>query len=189
MTAFSDMISALCAEVHAANVEAGWWPQDKGQRNRGEVMMLIVSELGEASVGALDDAQDDHLPHLPMFAVELADTAIRLMDLLGADMDAFDVGSTVDEAVPMYEVQLAGRSVDEKLMAVVRNISHAMEAHRKGRVFIYVTMLSHALATVIAIARLHDVNLFDIVAQKREYNAVRADHKLENRAKPGGKAY
>lgn len=189
--AYLGAISAHCAEVHLANVEAGWWPEDKSQRNRGEVMMLIVSELAEASVGAIDDAMDDHLPYLPMFDVELADTAIRLMDLLGADMDEVEIGDTVTERMvdAWTDATFAAQPVDVQLMRVVRCVASAMEAHRKGRQFMYVTWLGCALVATFAVAKAHDIDLPDVIAQKRAYNAQRADHKPENRVLPGGKAY
>jgi hypothetical protein len=34
-----------------------------------------------------------------------------------------------------------------------------------------------------------NLDLADIIEQKRAYNANRADHKLENRLKAGGKAF
>ena len=67
---------------------AGWWtdlatggPKD---RNDGEMLMLMVSELAEAMEGLRKNLQDDKLPHRPMVEVELADTLIRIFDYAGA---------------------------------------------------------------------------------------------------------
>lgn len=67
---------------------AGWWtdlatglPKD---RNDGEMLMLMVSELSEAMEGLRKNLQDDKLPHRPMVEVELADTLIRIFDYAGA---------------------------------------------------------------------------------------------------------
>jgi NTP pyrophosphatase (non-canonical NTP hydrolase) len=46
------------------------------QRNDGEMLMLIVSELGEA----LEALRHNNIPH---FEEEIADTFIRLFDLCG----------------------------------------------------------------------------------------------------------
>jgi NTP pyrophosphatase (non-canonical NTP hydrolase) len=53
------------------------------QRNVGELLMLTVSELGEALEGARKDRMDEHLPHRKNFEVEIADAFIRLFDLCG----------------------------------------------------------------------------------------------------------
>lgn len=38
----------LIKKIHLDNKEKGFWPEDNSQRNVGEMLMLIVSELGEA---------------------------------------------------------------------------------------------------------------------------------------------
>ncbi len=71
-------VSAWIKECHSVSREKGFW--DKG-RNVGEMMMLIVSELGEAveahRLGNFGVAKKD------TFEDELADTAIRLFDMCG----------------------------------------------------------------------------------------------------------
>lgn len=69
-------------EVHAANQK--WW-QDMNtgsplKRNKGELLMLIVSEVAEAMEGERKDLMDDKLPHRKMAEVELADALIRILD-------------------------------------------------------------------------------------------------------------
>jgi len=107
--------------VHARH--AHWW-QDPAtgtpiERNVGELLMLIVSELAEGMEGHRKSLMDDKLSHRPMLEVELADAVIRIFDAAGG-----------------LKLDLAGA-----------------------------------------------------VAEKLAYNAVRADHKPENRLKPGGKKY
>lgn len=53
-------------------------------RNKGELLMLTVSEIAEAMEGERKSLPDDHLPHRPMVEVEIADTFIRLLDYAGA---------------------------------------------------------------------------------------------------------
>ena len=76
----------LSAIVHAAN--AKWWHNiDTGERidrNRGELLMLMVSELAEAMEGCRKNLMDDHLKHRRMEEVELADCLVRIFDYAGA---------------------------------------------------------------------------------------------------------
>lgn len=55
----------------------------KKDRNTGELLMLITSELAEAMEGDRKNLMDDKLPHRKMFEVEIADALIRLLDLAG----------------------------------------------------------------------------------------------------------
>ena len=128
-------VNALCADIHAHNIAAGWWTdlasgislgdavRDRhsrlGHALVAEKLCLVHSEVSEAMEGHRKSLPDDKLPHRPMVEVELADACIRIFDLAGAL--GLDLGGAIEE--------------------------------------------------------------------KRAYNAQRADHKLENRLKAGGKAY
>lgn len=87
-------------------------------------------------------------------------------------------------------------NVAEKLCLVHSEISEAMEGHRKNLMDDHLphrTMIEVELAdAVIRIADLAGAMRLDVggaIAEKLEYNKSRADHKLENRIKTGGKAY
>ena len=114
-------LNTLSKEIFAANHH--WWHDLKTgkrlNRNKGELLMLIVSEIAEAMEGERKDIMDDHLPQRKMAEVELADALIRIFDYAGA------FGYDLDGAL----------------------------------------------------------------AEKRAYNAVRADHKPESRLAPGGKKF
>ncbi len=74
-------------EVAAANKK--WWVSlEDGVtplvRNKGEMLMLMVSEIAEAMEGERKDLMDDKLPHRKMAEVELADCMIRIFDYCAA---------------------------------------------------------------------------------------------------------
>lgn len=63
-----------------------WHFTEDGQKiegNKGERLMLIVSEIAEAMEGERKDLMDDKLPHRKMAEVELADALIRIFDYAG----------------------------------------------------------------------------------------------------------
>lgn len=88
-------LSGLCQAAHAAARERGWY--DDGDRNVGELLMLVVTELSEA----MEDARSTPRVLLGIitecdgrpegFAIEIADAVIRIGDLcahLGVDLEA-----------------------------------------------------------------------------------------------------
>ena len=81
-TASSVTIAELMLVIERDN--ARWWRDlNTGKpidRNIGELLMLMVSELSEAMEGHRKNLMDDKLPHRKMFEVELADLVIRVLD-------------------------------------------------------------------------------------------------------------
>lgn len=64
-----------------------WWFDEFDapvSRNKGELLMLMVSEIAEAMEGVRKNLMDDKLPHRKMEEVELADCVIRILDYAGA---------------------------------------------------------------------------------------------------------
>lgn len=64
-----------------------WWQNpETGEsihRNKGELLMLIVSEIAEAMEGERKGLKDDKLPHRMSAEVELVDALIRIFDYAG----------------------------------------------------------------------------------------------------------
>jgi NTP pyrophosphatase (non-canonical NTP hydrolase) len=114
-------INTLVKSCHHLAKHAGWWDGllPPAQGTVAEKLLLIHSEVSEATEGFRKDLMDDKLPHRKMIEVELADALIRIFDLAGAM--GLDLGGAV--------------------------------------------------------------------AEKLAYNATRADHRPENRAKEGGKKF
>lgn len=79
-------LNELAKRCHEAN--AKWWQNpatgERIERNKGELLALIHSEISECLEGERKNLQDDKLPHRKMAEVELADTLIRIFDYAGA---------------------------------------------------------------------------------------------------------
>lgn len=84
------ILNVIAKGVH--EVSKQWWqdlstglPKD---RNVGELICLIHSELSEAMEGHRKNLMDDKLPHRKMIEVELADAMIRIFDMAeGLNLD------------------------------------------------------------------------------------------------------
>lgn len=48
-------LNKLAEEIHQINVDNGFWPTSKDERNKSELLMLIVSELAEAMEALRDN--------------------------------------------------------------------------------------------------------------------------------------
>ncbi len=78
-------IGALAHHIHARQLR--WWTNAKGRkinRNAGELIALMHSELSEGLEALRKSSPDSHLPHRPGIEVELADTVIRILDFCAA---------------------------------------------------------------------------------------------------------
>ena len=93
-------IEALCYLSSQTAEKAGWYYDQKTgeriERNTGEVLMLMVTELAEGFEAWRRDLMDDKLPHRPGLEVEFADVFLRIADTakaLGLDLG----GATVEK--------------------------------------------------------------------------------------------
>lgn len=88
------------------------------------------------------------------------------------------------------------RPVPELLMLCVSELAEAMEGHRKGlqddklpQYDMLTVELADCVIRIMDFAGGMNLPLAGALADKLAFNAQRADHKPENRAKSGGKAY
>lgn len=179
------------ADIHARNVAAGWWADPKtgeslkGKRPALQLLALVHSEVSEGLEGLRKNLMDDKLPDRPMIEVELADAEIRTYDFMGG----FDLE-------PVMDTGYCGRAFYQ-----LRNVTTPAEA--LGLLHIVISNASiemiegnpeagnAATMIIVFIHAIADKFGYDIDGArdaKLAYNLTREDHKIENRAKAGGKA-
>lgn len=185
----SDVV-ALAAEIHGDNIRAGWWKKDPETgrtlaRNIGELLALVHSEISEADHGMEHNLADDKLPHRSMPEVELADTSIRVLDILGYYEGQWTYPNA--DGPPLALPEYAYWSDWCRLMH--RKTTEALEGFRKGNKDKGCRALVDLLGVIHFCAVLFRMDLTGAIAEKRAFNAQRADHKPENRAAAGGKQF
>lgn len=134
-------------------------------------------------------------------SMKLREAGAYLQDFChGASLNAgwwFDPKTGIDLRLEINSDSRFGKAlVAEKLCLAHSEISEAMEGHRKGlmdeklphRKAIEVE-LADALIRIFDLGGALNLDLGGAIVEKMAYNATREDHKLENRAEVGGKAY
>ncbi len=109
-------INELVEACYKASFSAGWHTDlSTGKlkdRNRAEMLMLMVSEIAECMEGERKNLMDTHLPHRPMAEVELADAIIRICDYAGRW--GYDLGGAVVEKM-RYNADRADHKMENRL--------------------------------------------------------------------------
>ena len=109
------LINNLRDLCYTQSLEAGWHTDlETGElleRNKGEMIALIHSEVTEALEGERKGLMDDHLPHRPMAEVEMADAIIRILDSCGRW--GYDVGGAIIEKLA-YNKNRADHKIENR---------------------------------------------------------------------------
>jgi hypothetical protein len=110
---------------HGQANENGWWtelgtgrdltstdyPKVQPNKNVGELLCLVHSEISEAMEGHRKLLMDDKLPHRTMLEVELADALIRICDMSGGL--GLDLAGAVAEKL-VYNATRADHKIENR---------------------------------------------------------------------------
>lgn len=190
------------------NQAVGWWTDKNtgeslvGKRPLGMISALIHSEFSEAMEGLRKDLNDDHLPERKMVEVEIADAAIRAYDFLGSEISLSP--TMVDDRVLETATDYVKTTLEElkpetpvdyiAAMHVLTSDGYAScalcfpEYPEAGNS----AFAERCLAIIIGCETFSEEFGYDLqgaMKDKLAYNLNRADHKLENRNKEGGKQF
>lgn len=186
-------LNARAAEVHKNNEK--WWVDlntlEPIERNKNEMLMLVLTELAEAAEGERKNLMDDHLPNRRMAEVEMADAYIRMLDFAGGF--GYSIHSELiyslyeeDKNNIIDEYQLTDNRLESlfEVAKSVLNLGYALE-------FTYNEDVEEAVSAVIfcimAYCWQFDYDLEGAYQEKNEYNKTRKDHSIEERRKENGK--
>lgn len=169
-------LNKLATEVHLANKK--WWVSlEDGtplKRNRGELLMLVITEVAEACEGLRKNLNDDKVPHRLMVEVEMADCFIRLLD--------FSAGFG-EQLFEVHNVELPDNQPHAMLeiCAIICRIPTDGRACGMG--------LSVAIGAVRSFCFKFGYDLMEAYSLKMAYNSTREDHSNAARKMANGKRF
>ena len=109
-----DSMTDLACVIYAHSRLSGFWNKEDGtpvNRNIGEAISLIHSELSEALEADRKNLKDQHLPEEDGFLVELCDVIIRTMDLAAGLYTADKLVSVLHQKIE-YNLNRKDHKVD-----------------------------------------------------------------------------
>jgi NTP pyrophosphatase (non-canonical NTP hydrolase) len=113
---YAEDINRLSDLCYGLSAKAGWWTNlstgEPLERNKGEMIALIHSEISEALEGVRKDIPDDKLTHRKAEEVELADALIRIFDYAGGF--GLDVGGAFVEKL-LFNQNRADHKIENRM--------------------------------------------------------------------------
>ncbi|RWD47465.1 hypothetical protein [Mesorhizobium sp.] len=177
----------FAAECHANN--AKWWHDlETGarlERDKGELIMLVISEIAEAMEGERKGIKDDKLPHRPMAEVELVDAIIRLGDFAGAF--SYPLDRPAEATLPFYSLPV---NKGAALLRITKSISkiHDM-CNNHWTAALIGEQIRGTLDMIRQYAQHWGYDLDGAYREKSAFNKIRKDHTAEHRKAVGGKKW
>lgn len=165
-------------DIHRRNHK--WWHDKDGnrlERNRGELLMLVVSELSEAMEALRKDLWDDKLPHRKGEEVEMADAYIRLLD--------YAEGTGIEIDADMSDDEPDGKNRAEDLFEIVKAVADIKYDTSYSDKF----NIIYAVSLIVKYCEHYNLDLQGAVAEKLAYNDTREDHTWEAREAANGKKF
>lgn len=182
-----DDLNLLAQLVYILNHK--WWHDlitgEKLERNNGELIMLIISELAEAMEGERKDLMDDKLPHRKMAEVEIADVVIRVLDFAGGR------NLVLSRNIPMEGDAIKPEDNRAESLLGIAKLALYMYLHYNNEMP-WINPNDYASAIIINCedyCAAYGYDLWGAVEEKMEYNKHREDHKKEARLAQGGKKF
>ena len=155
--------TAFSKEIHENNKAKGFW--DK-QRNYGEVIMLIVTELSEAmdahqkgrfadwkaflQAVPIEDKHYDYVFESTMkdtFEDEIADTIIRLLDFMGKEDVEVNTNFVVNEKSFMPI------NIGEGLLVITERVTEIYNLQQEGNPILRNKVIQYTLSYLLEFAR------------------------------------
>lgn len=169
-------LNQLAQRVHRANKK--WWTNlATGQpieRNRYELIALVISELSEALEGERKNLMDDKLPDRPMAEVEMADAYIRLLDYAG--------GMGI-EITSEYEPDSCASNRGEAIFCIMEKVMKIPVFFRHD------AHLLGSLGKIQDYCHTFNYDLWGALEAKLLFNETREDHTAEHRLTAHGKKF
>lgn len=178
----------LAKSIHTDNKTVGWW--DNPDECVMQKLQLVSTEISEATEGARKSLMDTHLHWRVMEEVEYADALIRILDIGGK------LGFLFEDPTP-HPWCLVTNSIGHQHLGINAAIIDFADAYSEytlnanNDVYKFIARFSYSdlISSVVKVAENRGFQVFEPIAEKRRYNANRADHKRENRATQNGKKF
>ncbi len=178
-------LNQLAAECHSNN--AKWWHDletgERLDRNKGELIMLVISEFAEAMEGERKDLMDEKIPHRKAAEVELVDGVIRLADFGGA------FGYDLDGAQDLGSLDLPENKGDALLQICKAASTVEVLCSLDSAPTFVADQIVRTLKLIDVYATRWGYDLSGAYQEKSAFNKVRKDHTAEARKATGGKKW